>query len=873
MIYYWDERDGAGYNGWWFGPKVGGDQVWAFHSDKSSLTPPTTGWRVPFDGPVDPSLVFTFTGGVSGGLGMQSHGQNQQMWAQQPQQWAQQQHLQQQPQQQQRQQQWSQQQRQQHFSQQQQKHQQMGAMRQQQMEEQKRKLEENRRKLEAMRVQRMEEQKQKMDEMRKQKEEQERKRAADAQRLQEERARQKVEYQAVSEIRKVSQRLRLVNSKTIEALKSELQEIMEKELGKCGSQKEEMQAECERALQAADERVKAQEELQRKMEETRLENEAKRKAVEELCDKRLNEFNEVINAASEVVEELQSKADKAADPSLDDLPEIEALSSDALATSEQAKEKLATCTEFFRLHGAEMRASWKQGASKEGQDEGKLTIKDLSARLGLLQRNFQTFTRKADDAKSHGVRKLHAKKQLTDKKALLQKYDKDNDGLLSQKEILAYAKGELKCALPTFDLDWIWDELVDQTGKGVPVTLFHRLNAAIGIVREKIRDAQRREKRLEREKVVSEAKVKFEKKMEDVTTLVTNVDEALKEVEASTSTLSSRAADVNSKEMVSLADGADETVAATKEKIANAREVVQGLSINDMPELTEVFQTEIRKLNSRVASFDVRLNKVVASASKVREGVARKEIKELEQLRKRALKLVRYHQGETNLNVTNLYSEFDTNKDDHVDEQEFATFFKTCKRPPSDGEEQDVSAEDLSRLFSYFDEDDQGNIPKDTFMSYITSYMKVVAETAVTDSLDIKASTTLRRLDVAEVCEVLEGPVREEATEMERLRVRLLRDGLEGWVTPVGNQGTKFLEPWESRMKVLKETIVTHAFELGDSSKTLRKLKQGEQVEMRQWMKKDDASGLTRMRVRTEDGKVGWATAIGTGGALILEAV
>ena len=26
-LYYWDERDGVAFSGWWFGPKIGGDQA------------------------------------------------------------------------------------------------------------------------------------------------------------------------------------------------------------------------------------------------------------------------------------------------------------------------------------------------------------------------------------------------------------------------------------------------------------------------------------------------------------------------------------------------------------------------------------------------------------------------------------------------------------------------------------------------------------------------------------------------------------------------------------------------------------------------------------------------------------------------------
>merc|ERR1712187_443155 len=58
LIYFWDNRDGDAFSGWWFGPKVGGDQVWAYHANKTSLVPPTTGWRVPFNGDIDPNAAM-----------------------------------------------------------------------------------------------------------------------------------------------------------------------------------------------------------------------------------------------------------------------------------------------------------------------------------------------------------------------------------------------------------------------------------------------------------------------------------------------------------------------------------------------------------------------------------------------------------------------------------------------------------------------------------------------------------------------------------------------------------------------------------------------------------------------------------------------
>mmetsp|Transcript_42395 Transcript_42395/g.79518 ORF Transcript_42395/g.79518 Transcript_42395/m.79518 type:complete len:1897 (-) Transcript_42395:76-5766(-) len=56
FMYYWDERDGPAFSGWWFGNSVGGDQVWS-RNDQKSLAPPTGGWTIPWDGEVNKELV------------------------------------------------------------------------------------------------------------------------------------------------------------------------------------------------------------------------------------------------------------------------------------------------------------------------------------------------------------------------------------------------------------------------------------------------------------------------------------------------------------------------------------------------------------------------------------------------------------------------------------------------------------------------------------------------------------------------------------------------------------------------------------------------------------------------------------------------
>merc|ERR1712151_604110 len=59
LIYFWDERDGADLCGWWFGPSVGGEQVWAYHPSRKASTPPASEWNVPHDGPIDHSFTVT----------------------------------------------------------------------------------------------------------------------------------------------------------------------------------------------------------------------------------------------------------------------------------------------------------------------------------------------------------------------------------------------------------------------------------------------------------------------------------------------------------------------------------------------------------------------------------------------------------------------------------------------------------------------------------------------------------------------------------------------------------------------------------------------------------------------------------------------
>lgn len=57
----------------WFGAAVGGDMVWSFNPGDASPVPPRSGWKVPFEGDVDPNLVVTLSNGAAVEVGAETH--------------------------------------------------------------------------------------------------------------------------------------------------------------------------------------------------------------------------------------------------------------------------------------------------------------------------------------------------------------------------------------------------------------------------------------------------------------------------------------------------------------------------------------------------------------------------------------------------------------------------------------------------------------------------------------------------------------------------------------------------------------------------------------------------------------------------------
>merc|ERR1712107_351809 len=111
---------------------------------------------------------------------------------------------------------------------------------------------------------------------------------------------------------------------------------------------------------------------------------------------------------------------------------------------------------------------------------------------------------------------------------------------------------------------------------------------------------------------------------------------------------------------------------------------------------------------------------------------------------KKAIDMIKFHQHKHGKTNEEMYADIDTKKDDKVDEAEFKAFFAKCdKAPKEDGkDEQVLSAEDLTRCFTSLDEKKEGSISKDSFVTLIRLFKKVIKDTLLTSDLSIKDGKT-----------------------------------------------------------------------------------------------------------------------------------
>lgn len=725
LLYYWHDPKSLSFCGWWFGPVVGGEQVWAFQPSRNVQTPPVSGWKVPYDGPVDETFVIN-------------------------------------------------------------------ADRKAANQEKKKKQEAEAKKLAEDK-------------------------AAAAKKLADEKAaaakKQADEKRAAGAIRMVLHKLKTASSEDLAECEEALDACLKKELESCGAEKAKVQMECDNMQKQAKERV------------------AKVKEARAKAEPLVKELDDMLASAEAAIEALQAK------------PSEEALA--------EASKQVQACADFAKDNGTTMRS-----------DD-----------------SFSNLLKRANECKQL-FRTVETRSKLEAVTAKISKYDSNHDGVLERAEVKKYAKNEFKFDLPERTVNFIFSNLVPKGQKGVQKDDFQKLKVQIGVARERSIDAERRKRREARDKEIEDLKTELKTKVEEVAKGVAETEELTSKIKESTQALKPKAGEepVKATETLAKLEESEEQVKVTKEQISSLRTAISLVKKDVDKDVTSWLNNELKPLGGKLKTLDRLLGQSSSFCKRARFTVDKRARAEVEKTQKKALAILRDYQIAKGLTSDALFEEVSSPSEGEarvVQESDLLEFFAKRGKAAGDGDTNKMPApDDLHRLFSLWDEAGDGALSCERLAELLRKLMKVVKKTVLTDGVSIKESKVVRKLEEKEVVEVLGAPVAEAEVDVMRIKARAMDDGAEGWVTISGNQGTTYLQEGGGVFKVVKDTLLTESFDLQVASKetTERKLKVGELVEVKTWMKKHEDSGLLRMRCKAIlDGSVGWATVVGNQGAVFME--
>lgn len=692
LIYFWNDTANPTFCGWWFGPEVGAEQVWAFNSSRLA-TAPLSGWKVPYDGPVDPGFHIAVD----------------------------------------------------------------------------RKASANEKRLKA-----------------------------------EAEAKQHKEVdRAMGQIRQVLGKLKRATAENLEQLEEELKAVMEKELAACGPHQSKLKEDCEKAVEQAKTRLVQLKEAQAKAEPL----------MKELASK--------IATAEAAIATLQKKVEK--------------------GSLEKAEVAIKACSQFII-------------------DEGQV--------LSVGEGHVENMKRVQDCKKA--LRKAYGQQRHQEILARMATYDANKDGFLDKKDLKKYALSEFKFTLPDPVADKIIKHLTAPGAKGVAKDDFQRIKVQIGIARDRQIDLQRK-KRMDELKDQLQDRIEKEVKtgVDEITTLNASIEEKWQKL---------KEPDVKSADKIAMLDKIDPELAQVREKISSQQQIMKQIKESTEITLKDWIQSQLSEFYSKLKKVDTSSQKIGREASRLRDTAGKQHEKELQALQKRGLEIIRQYQKAKDLLNDAVFEAMSASngKERVVNETSFLNFFAKCGKECSNGEAVDIPSEEELRclLCSW---DSEGHLDEDRVQEILRRCMKVVNKTTLTDGVSSKSSV-VRKLEVNEVLMLQSVPCKDSEIDVLRVKVQALNDGAEGWVTMSGNQGTEYLKEGGNIFKVKKETLLTEDLDITAGAKekasqlkdTDRRLLIGELVEVKSPMQ--EQSGMKRFRCTAlKDGASGWATVVNSQGTVYLE--
>jgi len=139
-----------------------------------------------------------------------------------------------------------------------------------------------------------------------------------------------------------------------------------------------------------------------------------------------------------------------------------------------------------------------------------------------------------------------------------------------------------------------------------------------------------------------------------------------------------------------------------------------------------------------------------------------------------------------------------------------------------------------------------------------SNYYIITSSVALTDTLDIKNCSVVRKLSAGEALIVDGEPSPDNEANITRVKGKAAKDGKEGYITVKGNAGTVYAAPSEKYYAVVKEAPLHKQFK-SDSAETVRMLEVGEAVEVVEGPRSETMEPAVRVKGRAlHDGAVGW---------------
>lgn len=789
LIYFWDERDGPSFSGWWFGPKVGGDQVWAYSENKESLLPPPDNWKVPWDGNIDPSFKLQHgnvpqqskPGSGSVVAGRMSH-------MVQPNNY---------------------------------------------MNERMRQQEEIKKKQEEREQQAMARQ----TELKNKREQEENKRKEQA---------------AALAVRKAIQKVRTANPDNYDDLRAQLEEAQANNLEAMGDQAEKVSAEAEQALEHAQKRIDEIQEKRINDEKKKIEEEQKRKEDAEKIEQFVADSKSETSSLQDKVKEAEESAKQLDEAESESSPDkmfaaaeateksIESVTEEVqkarksiiekqkefgdseairkfrrdivemttkLAQGVRSLEKLLVSVRSAREKAAGKAAALeKLGRRKiefekyDKDKDGKLSRKEVEAyckavlEYALPSEAMDSIVQKLEPVTYDKFRSLHqrsfiAKSEILAREARAEEEAKHKalqDKKDAVKAILTAGEEALKSAMASEnDAEAKARPLIKESDLGADEIkeaanavdeLVASINTNLELYAEKLKQAK--------EACLESAELKdVEKK--DVTRLdaqEAKIKARLTKINAATKLAREKAArkafvEIDSKR-------ADAVVAIRAKMTEDGKSAAQFYeSISGGSTLSkEKFATFIKELPGMPALAE-------GLSDKLFEHIAG-DATEIDQTR--FSEMVRLYYKVVKATVL---SDDHSIKSKTVRRLELGEVLEALEAPKKD------EASGVSRVRCHAVQDDAegwvtlaGN-QGTAFLEPGGNFYSCVKETLLTDGLSVQDSKTVRRLAKGEVLEVLEFPKKDAAADVKRIKGKAKLDGAVGWTTVASSSGTAFLEP------------------------------------------------------------------------------